>query len=199
MSIVELIIYIGIFAFACTGSLKARTHHMDIFGAAVLAFATAYGGGTIRDLLIGVKINWMNDYLALTLVLSAVILIFLVNRNIHKFKKTLFLTDAVGLGMFTIGGIERSLAHGVNETYALLMGVMSATFGGLIADIISNDIPALLKKGELYATVCIIGGAAYLGLRHTGINSNFNLWICVLLVVALRVLSKLKRLSLPEM
>jgi uncharacterized membrane protein YeiH len=198
MNFVDLVIYIGIFVFACTGALKARTHHMDIFGAGVLAFATAYGGGTLRDVLIGIKVNWMNDYLALFLVLSAVAIVFLIKGSTIRLSKTLFITDAIGLGMFTIGGIERSLEHGVNDVYAVLMGVMSATFGGLLADIISNRVPALLKKGELYATVCAIGGVVYILLDKLGLNDNINLLICVFLVVTLRIISKRKRLFLPE-
>jgi uncharacterized membrane protein YeiH len=100
--------------------------------------------------------------------------------------------------MFTIGGIERSLEHGINEGFAILMGVMSATFGGLLADIISNRVPALLKKGELYATVCFIGGVVYIVLRRLHLDDDVNLLICVVLIVALRVLSKRKRLFLPE-
>lgn len=198
MNFVDLVIYTGIFVFACTGALKAREHHMDIFGAGVLAFATAYGGGTLRDILIGTKINWMNDYLALSLVLSAVVIVFLLRRSRSKFSTILFYTDAIGLGMFTIGGIERSLGHGVNLGFSILMGVMSATFGGLIADIIGNRVPALLKKGELYATVCAISGIVYVLLRKINFNNNLNMLICVALVVALRILSKRKRLFLPE-
>lgn len=198
MSFVDIVIYTGIFVFACTGALKAREHHMDIFGAGVLAFATAYGGGTLRDLLIGIKINWMNDYFALGLVLSAVAIVFLLRRSGNKFSKTLFYTDAIGLGMFTIGGIERSLDNGVNLGFSILMGVMSATFGGLIADIISNRVPALLKKGELYATVCAIGGIVYAILHKLQLNDDINLLVCVVLVVLLRIFSKRKRLFLPE-
>ncbi len=95
MNIIDIIIYIGIFVFACTGALKARTSQMDVFGAAVLAFATAYGGGTLRDLLIGVRINWMNDYLALSLVISAVIIVSLLKKNIERFTITFLKYSAV--------------------------------------------------------------------------------------------------------
>jgi len=198
MSFVDIVLYIGIFVFASTGALKARTHQMDILGACVLAFATAYGGGTLRDLLIGIKINWVNDYIALSLVLTAVALVFLLRGSANRFSRFLFFTDAIGLGMFTIAGIERSLANEVNEVYAILMGIMSATFGGLIADVISNQVPALLKKGELYATVCGIGGIGYICLNKLALHHDLNLLICVLLVVSLRILSKWKRIFLPE-
>ena len=197
MSFVDIVLYIGIFVFACTGALKARTHQMDILGACVLAFATAYGGGTLRDLLIGVKINWLNDNIALSLVLSAVALVILLKQNANRFTKVLFFTDAMGLGMFTIAGIERSMAAGINEVYAVLMGVMSATFGGLLADIISNQVPAVLKRGELYATVCGLGGMMFIILNKLALHHNLNLLVCVLLVIALRVLSKWKRIFLP--
>ncbi len=199
MNFLTIIIYTGTFVFAITGALKARTHRMDIFGAAVLAFVTAYGGGTTRDLLIGIQpVNWVNDYIALALVISAVIIVSLVNNKMIRFKKTIFITDAIGLGMFTVAGIEVSLLHGVNELYAVIMGVISATFGGLIADILSNTVPDLLKRGELYATACLIGGTIYMLLYKAGINHNVNLVICVIIIVVIRIVSKFKRLSLPE-
>ncbi len=199
MNILQLIAYTGIFIFAITGALKARTHKMDIFGAVVIAFATAYGGGTVRDLLIGIKpVNWVNDYLALGLVLGAVIIVFLFNANVSKFRRTIFFTDAIGIGMFTAAGIEISLSAGLNEGYAVIMGVITATFGGLVADILSNEIPTLLRRGELYATACLIGGIAYIGLKEAGLSKNINLFVCVMIVVGLRILSKWKRLTLPE-
>ena len=199
MNLIEVIIYTGIFVFAITGALKARTHQMDIFGAAVVAFVTAYGGGTIRDLLIGVRpVNWVNDYLALALVVSAVLIVSLLNTNFTRFRRTIFFTDAIGLGMFTVGGIEKSLVYGINEGYAVIMGVMSATFGGLLADMICGEVPNLLKRGELYATACALGGIIYIALKYFGIEYNLGLFICVAIIVAIRILSKRKRLRLPE-
>jgi uncharacterized membrane protein YeiH len=140
----------------------------------------------------------LQDLLYLFLVLGAVAIVFLLRRRGNKFSRTLFYTDAIGLGMFTIGGIEGSFEHGVNLGFSILMGVMSATFGGLIADIISNRVPALLKRGELYATVCAIGGIVYVVLYKFNLDRNLNIFICVVLVVALRILSKRNRLFLPE-
>jgi uncharacterized membrane protein YeiH len=100
--------------------------------------------------------------------------------------------------MFTAGGIEISLEHGVNSFYSVLMGVISATFGGLLADILSSEVPDLLKKGELYATVCLIGGIVYVLMVKASVSKEIDLIICVLLIVAIRIVSKLKRLSLPE-
>jgi len=199
MTLAEAIQYTGIFVFAVTGALKARTHRMDIFGALVLGFVTAYGGGTVRDVLIGVRpVNWVNDYLALCLASAGVGIVFLLHKNIVRFRKSIFFTDAVGIGMFTAAGIEISLRNGLNEGYAVVMGVISATFGGLLADILCNEVPNLLKRGELYATACLIGGIVYISLQAAGVHKSVGLFICVLLVVTVRILSKWKRLTLPE-
>lgn len=199
MTLLNIITYTGTFVFALTGALKARKFKMDIFGGLVVAFATAYGGGTIRDLLIGIKpVNWVNDYFALGLVFAGGIITFLVKEGVNKFSKTIFFTDALGIGLFTAAGIEVAQRNGVNDAYALIMGVISATFGGLIADIFCNDVPNLFKKGELYATACAIGGGIYLLLQNTNIDKNVNLLICVLLVLVIRIYSKRNRLQLPN-
>ncbi len=199
MNLIQIILYIGIFVFAITGALKARTHQMDIFGAAVIAFATAYGGGTIRDLLIGIRpVNWVNDYLALALVVGAVIIVSLFRFNTARFRRTIFFTDAIGLGMFTVFGIEKSMHIDINDGYAIIMGVITATFGGLLADIICGEVPDLLKKGELYATACAMGGVCYVLLKKPGLEYNTGLFICVIIVVGIRILSKRKRLTLPS-
>ncbi len=189
----------GIFVFALTGALKARTYKMDIFGGLVVAFSTAYGGGTIRDLLIGIRpVNWVNDNFALILVFAGTAFTFLLKENVKRFTKTIFFTDATGLGLFTAAGIEVALRSGLNDVYALIMGVITATFGGLIADVFCNAVPNLFKKGELYATACALGGVLYLLLKETSIAANLNLTLCVVFVVGIRIYSKRKRLSLPQ-
>ena len=199
MTFLTIITYTGTFVFALTGAFKARTVKMDVFGGLVLAFATAYGGGTLRDLLIGIKpVNWINDNVALLLVFMATGFTFLLKENLNRFKRTIFYTDAIGLGLFTAAGIEISINHHVNEIYALVMGVMSAAFGGLIADILCNAVPNLLKRGELYATACAIGGTVYLLLKQVQLEYNLNLFVCVIVVVGIRIYSKRKRLTLPE-
>jgi uncharacterized membrane protein YeiH len=199
MTWLALIGYTGTFVFALTGALKARNHHMDVFGAAVLAFTTAYGGGTVRDLLIGRSpVNWINDRVALALVLSAVAIVFLFHRNVLRFRLTIFLTDAIGLGLFTVLGVSVSMAAGLIPGYAVMMGVISATFGGLIADILSNTVPDLLKKGELYATASLIGGLVQWQMNSHGFSEKLTLGVCVALVVLIRVISKWKRIYLPE-
>ena len=199
MTFLEFITYAGVFVFALTGAFKARTYKMDVFGGIVLAFVTAYGGGTLRDLLIGIKpVNWINDNIALILVFAATAFTFLLKENVNRFRRTIFFKDAIGLVFFTAWGIEVAKLNGVNDAYSLALGVVTATFGGLIADVISNVVPNLLRKGELYATACAIGGVVYLFLRHIPLDYHLNLSICVLIVVGIRIYSKRKKLMLPE-
>ena len=165
----------------------------------VVAFSTAYGGGTVRDLLIGIRpVNWINDNLALLLVVAGTAFTFLLKENVLRFRKTIFFTDAAGLGLFTAAGIEVALRNGLNDFYALVMGVITATFGGLIADVFCNAVPDLFKKGELYATACALGGVLYLLLKETNVSNNLNLTLCVLFIVGIRIYSKRKRLTLPQ-
>lgn len=172
---------------------------MDLFGASVLAFVTAYGGGTIRDLLLGIKpVNWLNDHLALTLVLGALIIIALLKTNIDKFNRTIFVTDAIGLAMFTIAGIQIGLDAGISEIYAIILGVITATFGGLLADILCNNIPDLLHNTEIYATACLIGGFIFVVMIRLGVNSDISIIACVTLIVGLRFLSKYLNIQLPR-
>jgi len=199
MNLLDIVTYSGIFVFAITGALKARTYKMDVFGASVLAFVTAYGGGTLRDLLIGVRpVSWVNDNIALLLVFVATAATFFFRTNFRQFRRVIFYTDAAGLGLFTLAGIEKSLINGINNEYAVIMGVVTATFGGLIADILCNAVPNLLKRGELYATVSLIGGILYILLKQIPLEYNTNLIICVLIIIGIRIYSKRKRLSLPE-
>lgn len=189
----------GVFVFAITGALKARAFKMDIFGGLVVAFVTAYGGGTVRDVLIGIRpVNWIHDNIALWLVLSGTIITFLIKDHFNKFRRTIFFTDAIGLGLFTAAGIEVCQRHNIGDAYSLIMGVITATFGSVIADILCNDIPTLLKRGELYATACAIGALPYIFLKDAGIDNNINLAICIVMVVGIRIYSKRKRLMLPD-
>jgi uncharacterized membrane protein YeiH len=140
----------------------------------------------------------VNDYIALSLAVSAVIIVSLVKRSFIKFTRTIFITDAIGLGLFTATGIEIALVHGANSAYAVIMGVITATFGGLLADILSNTLPDLLKRGELYATASLIGGVGYIILLKADLPRNVDEIICISVVVLIRIISKLRRLVLPE-
>ncbi|MFV0607425.1 MAG: trimeric intracellular cation channel family protein [Niabella sp.] len=200
MGFIDVVTYIGIFAFSIAGALKARTAKLDVFGGFVVAFVSSYGGGTIRDLLLGIRpVNWINDNFALTLVFAGTAITFLVKNKLSSFRRTIFITDAIGLGLFTAAGIEIAASMGVNDIYALVMGVITATFGGLLADIMCSYPPSLLRKGELYATVCLIGGIIFILVnKFLFFPRNVDLFICIVTVVVIRIYSKRKRLMLPN-
>ncbi|WP_346236254.1 trimeric intracellular cation channel family protein [Niabella insulamsoli] len=200
MTFLKVISYLGIFVFALAGAFKARGAKLDVFGGLVVAFVSAYGGGTFRDLLLGVRpLTWINDNLAFGLVFAGTAVTFLVKDRVNNFRRTIFFTDAIGIGLFTAAGIEIALRNGTNEIYGLIMGVITATFGGLIADIFCGYPPLLLRRGELYATACAAGGFVFILINKYLITTkNIDLTICVLLVVAIRIYSKRRRLMLPE-
>ncbi len=200
MTVLDIITYTGIFVFALAGAFKARGAKLDIFGGFVVAFVSAYGGGTLRDLLLNSqRLVWFNDNFAFSLVFAGAIITFLVKDRVNNFRRTIFFTDAVGLGLFTAAGIEVAKLNGANDLYALVMGVITATFGGLIADIFCGLPPMLLRRGELYATVCVIGGIIYITIEKLfNFNNDINLAICVISIVAIRIYSKRKRLRLPN-
>ncbi|MFT4204541.1 MAG: TRIC cation channel family protein [Chitinophagaceae bacterium] len=198
MTTLDIIIYVGIFVFSCTGALKARVVHMDFFGGIVMALVMAYGGGSVRDILMGNRVRWLNDNISMVLVLSGTLSVFLFKRRVIRYKKMIFFMDAIGLGLYTVVGIEAALDNNINPAYAVLMGVVTSTFGGLVADVISNAVPSLLKKGELYATASTIGGMIYVTAPFLGVDRNTNMLLCIVVVVVIRIVSKWKKLMLPE-
>jgi uncharacterized membrane protein YeiH len=198
MDALQIISYTGVFVFAVTGVLKARTKRFDIFGAVVLAFVTAYGGGTIRDLLIGVRpVNWVNDNLALIIVVLSTIITFFFKLNTTLIKKLIFWVDAFGIGLFTIVGIQVALRAGISNGYALVMGIITATFGGLLADVLCNKVPSILKPGELYATACLLGGGLYLVMLKYHLQNEISMIISILVIAAIRIFAIRKKLQLP--
>jgi len=198
MDALQIISYTGVFVFAVTGVLKARTKRFDIFGAAVLAFVTAYGGGTIRDLLIGVRpVNWVNDNLAIVIVLLSTVITFFFKLNTTIIKKLIFWVDAFGIGLFTIVGIQVALSNGISNGYALVMGIITATFGGLLADVLCNKVPSILKPGELYATACLIGGGLYLVMLNYHLQTEISMIISILIIATICIFAIRKKLQLP--
>ena len=194
----QIIAYTGVFVFAVTGVLKARTKRFDIFGASVLAFVMAYGGGTIRDLLIGIKpVNWVNDNVAIIIVLTSTIITFFFKLNHTVIKKLIFWIDAFGIGLFTVVGIQVALRNDISNGYALIMGIITATFGGLLSDVLCNKVPGILKPGELYATACLLGGGLYLLMIHYHLQSEMSMITSILVTASIRIYAIRKKLQLP--
>jgi uncharacterized membrane protein YeiH len=180
--------HLGIFVFAISGLLMASEKNLDYFGGMVIAFFVALGGGTIRDLLLNTDVLWMQTpSLIYTALLGAVAGIIFKDFFI-KIRKTFFLFDTIGMALFTILGIQKGIDYGQIPITSLLLGLISATFGGVIRDVLCNEIPLIFRK-EIYATAGIIGGLCYLSLHYFGVNNQFSLIGCILIIVTVRISS----------
>ena len=146
---------LGTVAFAISGVLVAMEKRLDLFGVLIIAFVTAIGGGTLRDLLIGnTPVVWIRD---LTYVITIGITVFfgvLFVNQLKYFRKSQFLFDTIGIGLYTMLGIEKGLQAGLSPVICIALGTMTASFGGVIRDILCNEIPVIFRK-EIYATACI--------------------------------------------
>ena len=156
----------GTLVFAISGWLTASKMKMDPFGASVIAFITAVGGGTLRDLLIGSQpVGWMVDQNYLLMIGAGILLGYLFRQQLQKLRKTMFLFDSIGIGLFTILGIEKTLLYGLTPVIAIMMGTVSAVFGGVLRDTLANEVP-LIFRSEIYATACLLGGIIFILLGY---------------------------------
>lgn len=188
---------LGTAAFAISGARQAIDRKLDVFGVIIIAFVTAIGGGTLRDLLIGnTPVSWMRNELIITVILVSAIGTMLVEGMYHRLSGTLFLFDSLGLGLFTLAGMEMALQFGFSPGMAVALGTISACFGGVIRDVLLNKVPLIFQK-EIYASACIAGGLLYLLLRHWSLQERVAEVICIIFIVAIRVVAVKKQLSLP--
>lgn len=195
--IFTIIDIVGTAAFSISGVFAGMKKKLDLFGIFIVAFITAIGGGTIRDILIGdFPVSWMRtgNYSLVILVSAAIALLFY--KVINNYEKTLMLFDSIGLGFFTVLGIKKAMAFGFSPGLCVALGTITACFGGLIRDIILNEIPHILHK-EIYATACIIGGAVFLLLNRTTLSPEITDVIVILLIVFIRLIAIRKNWSLP--
>lgn len=199
MNLIYAIDLMGTFVFAISGVLTATKQKFDIFGAAVIAFVTAVGGGTLRDILIGSQpVGWMLDTNYILLISMAVPASFFFRKYIQKLRRTMFLFDAIGIGLFTILGLEKTLNMGVSPVIAVIMGVVSAVFGGVVRDVLCNVVP-LIFRGEIYATACLSGAIFYISLKSFAIDEHVSMVVTIVFIIVLRVLAVKRHWTLPEM
>lgn len=197
MSIFDLLDLLGTAAFAISGTLFAIDKRMDTFGVFIIAFVTAVGGGTIRDILISSdSITWMTDLNYIYTITAAVILAIIFRKKIGFLSKSLFLFDTIGLGIFTITGTEIGLQYGFHPLICISLGMITATFGGVIRDTLSNEIPLIFHK-EIYATACIIGAATFIMLNKFQVNPNVNNILTILMIIVVRLIAVKFKLQLP--
>jgi uncharacterized membrane protein YeiH len=194
---VILLTYLAVTASAVSGILEARRHDMDIVGATIIAFVTAFGGGTLRDLLLGrTPIFWLVDpWLTITTFAVSIISFYLVDRVSDNW---LVIPDALGLGFFSVLGATYALQMELSLLVASLMGVVTGVFGGILRDVLCNKIPYIFKRGtELYATCSFIGTWVFIILIALHVDASIASWAGTFTVFGLRVLAVRFKLTLP--
>lgn len=189
---------LGTISFAVSGAFLAMEKKLDPFGVLVLAFVTAIGGGTLRDMLIGnLPVSWLTNSTATIVIFSAAVVTIFFGRYLKQLTTTLFLFDALGLGLFTVVGIELGIEKGFSTGVCITLGTITACFGGVVRDVLLNNIPLLFRK-EIYALACIAGGLIYFLLRQLKIDADVITIICILIIFTIRIIAVRYKISLPQ-
>jgi uncharacterized membrane protein YeiH len=197
-SFLNLIDILGTFAFAVAGGFSAMERKLDPFGVLIIAFVTAIGGGTVRDVLVGnFPVNWLQNGNTILIIFVSAILTMIFGSYLKHLNTALFIFDALGLGLFTIIGLEVGLKQGFSAGICIALGTISACFGGVIRDVLLNKVPLIFRK-EIYALACIIGGIAYYLLKQTHLNDDVAKVICILMIFVIRFIAVRFNLSLPQ-
>lgn len=198
MDIVYVIDILGTFAFAISGALIASDKNFDLFGVVIISFVTAVGGGMLRDILINAHpINWIGDLNYIWTIMVGVLVTYLFKSKIVFFRKTMFLFDTVGISVFTLLGLQKGLDFNLHPFVALVMGVSSAVMGGVIRDVLTNEIPLIFHK-EIYASACFLGGITYLLLAIIDIPSEIQFITAIVVIISIRIIAVKYHLALPK-
>jgi len=187
---------LGTFAFAISGIKLASGKQIDWFGAYMVGLATAIGGGTTRDLLLGVTPFWMLDSKYFLTTGVAVLTTLLFKEKIFKWRNTLFVFDAIGLGLFTIVGISKSIEANLPFWVCIVMGTITGSIGGVVRDVLLNEVPLLLRK-DIYALACIAGGVVYFVCIRINLSTSLTEVIAALIVISIRVIALKFQIHLP--
>lgn len=196
MTIHRVIEMVGTFAFAISGLRHAAAKHFDWFGGSVCAVAVAIGGGTIRDLMLGLKPFWMTSSIYIICVLLAQVFVIVFAKYVKRLDNAWFVFDTLGLALFTISGMQKAIA--LNEPFwvAIIMGCITGSAGGVIRDVLLNNIPVIFRK-EIYAMASIIGGFLYWGMHELGVSVSITVLTCFCTICLIRFLAMKFHLSLP--
>jgi len=192
----EALDLIGTIVFAITGTLVASQKRLDFFGAIVIAMVTAVGGGTLRDMMLGnLPVFWIQDSRYILAILLGVLLTVLASRIGYQPKRALIYADALGLSTFCVIGTQVALANGADILISIMMGVITSVAGGMIRDILSDEIPLILRQ-EIYATVAFVGAVIYVLLAHMG---DIAIYASVGCSLSLRILAIQRGWSFPAL
>lgn len=189
---------LGTVAFSISGVLVAMDKKLDVFGVLIIAFVTAVGGGTLRDLLIGIRpVGWLMAPMHLLIILGTVVLAITFVKQLKYVRKSLFLFDTIGIGLYTMVGVEKGLAAQLSPIMCIALGTITACFGGVIRDILCNEIPVIFRK-EIYATVCILGAMVYFLLVQFPIDNTIAQTMGIATIIVMRILAVRFKISLPS-
>lgn len=187
---IQFIEILGILAFAFSGFIEARRKDMDLVGVFTVAFITAFGGGTLRDLLLDRRpLFWVEhqEYALLVFLLALVVSPFMRHLRFAFSEKILVAADAFGLGLFSVVGASLAQQAGMPLFVSAMMGVITGIFGGVLRDVICNEIPMVFRRGQLYATCAFVGCWCYLLLGRVHVAEVVSLTVSILLTVVLRM------------
>lgn len=194
----EAIETLGTISFAISGTFAAMQRRLDPFGVLIIAFVTSIGGGTVRDLLVGdTPVAWMRDVNYCLLILLTSLATIFFKTHIRKFKVTLFLFDSLGLGLFTMLGIQKGIMFNLSPGICIALGTITGCFGGVIRDTLLNTIPIIFHR-EIYATACILGGILYYALKYFNFKDDAATIIVIAFIFILRVIVVRFKLTLPR-
>lgn len=187
-TILIIIEFLGTFAFAISGIRLAAAKQFDWFGGYVVGLATAIGGGTIRDVMLGLTPFWMTKPIYIECTAAALMLVILFKRRLTQLTNTWFIFDTLGLALFTIAGIQKSLYAGFPFWVAIIMGCITGAAGGVIRDVLINEVPLIFRK-EIYAMACLLGGVAYQLCASAGLSIEVTALLSSSVVVLVRILA----------
>ncbi|MDI5886322.1 trimeric intracellular cation channel family protein [Flavobacterium yafengii] len=195
----HLLDIIGTMAFAMSGALTAMNKKMDPFGVFIIAFVTAVGGGTLRDIMIGrTPVGWMLDLKYFYVIIIGFILAIIFRKKFDRLRTSLFLFDTIGLGVFTLIGLEKGINIGLHPVICVALGTMTACFGGVIRDILCTEIPVIFRR-EIYATICILGGIVFFILREFNLENDVLYLTTSLVIISVRLMAVKFKWYLPTL
>lgn len=197
MTTIYLLDLFGVFVFAISGAMAADRRRMDLFGFIVIALLPALGGGTLRDIIIDAPVFWLTDPVYLLMAVVAAVLTFVAANVIHRAGQWLVWADAVGLSLFCVLGAAKALTLGHTPVIAIFMGVITAVVGGIIRDVVCNEVPLILRQ-DVYATAAFAGATGCVALMSAGAGSGMSIWVGASICFTVRAAALIWNLSLPR-
>lgn len=188
--------FVGTFAFALSGIRLASAKRFDVFGAWIVGISTAVGGGTIRDLMLGVQPFWMSNPIYFLCCAIAVLWVMAFRKYLVQQSNAWFIFDTIGLALFNVIGIEKALNMGLSYWMAIAMGSVTGSAGGVIRDVLINEVPLIFRK-EIYAVACLAGGAVYAVCHWAGMSGEVSALLSSITVISIRLLAVKYHWSLP--